>query len=30
MADGGGGVFEAITSASIGTMEMLGGERFDQ
>jgi N-acyl-D-amino-acid deacylase len=30
MADGGGGVFEAITSASIGTMEMLGGERFSQ
>ena len=30
LADGGGGVFEAITSASIGTMEMLGGERFDQ
>jgi len=30
MADGGGGVFEAITSSSIGTMEMLGGERFDQ
>jgi N-acyl-D-amino-acid deacylase len=30
MADGGGGVFEAITSESIGTMEMLGGERFGQ
>jgi N-acyl-D-amino-acid deacylase len=30
MADGGGGLFEAITSASIGTMEMLGGERFSQ
>jgi N-acyl-D-amino-acid deacylase len=29
MADG-GGVFEAITSESIGTMEMLGGERFGQ
>jgi N-acyl-D-aspartate/D-glutamate deacylase len=30
MADGGGGVFEAITSSSIGDMAMLGGERFDQ
>ena len=30
IADGGGGVFEAITSSSIGTMEMLGGERFGQ
>jgi N-acyl-D-amino-acid deacylase len=30
MADGGGGVFEAITSSSIGTMAMLGGERFSQ
>ena len=30
MADGGGGVFEAITSSSIGDMDMLGGERFDQ
>lgn len=30
MADGGGGVFEAITSSSLGRMEGLGGERFDQ
>ncbi len=30
MADGGGGVFEAITSSSIGDMESLGGERFSQ
>lgn len=30
MADGGGGVFEAITSESIGGLEMLGGERFTQ
>jgi N-acyl-D-aspartate/D-glutamate deacylase len=30
MADGGGGVFEAITSSSIGAMAMLGGERFSQ
>ncbi len=30
MAAGGGGVFEAITSSSIGTMAMLGGERFSQ
>lgn len=30
MADGGGGVFEAITSSSIGDLEALGGERFDQ
>lgn len=30
MADGGGGVFEAITSSSIGDMEGLGGERFTQ
>ena len=30
MADGGGGVFEAITSSSLGTMAMLGGERFSQ
>ena len=28
MADGGGGVFEAITSSSLGDMEALGGERF--
>jgi N-acyl-D-aspartate/D-glutamate deacylase len=30
MATGGGGVFEAITSSSIGDLEALGGERFDQ
>jgi N-acyl-D-aspartate/D-glutamate deacylase len=30
VADGGGGVFEAITSSSIGEMAMLGGERFSQ
>ncbi len=30
MADGGGGVFEAITSSSLGLMEGLGGERFSQ
>ena len=30
MADGGGAVFEAITSESIGDLEMLGGERFSQ
>ncbi len=30
MADGGGGVFEAITSSSIGNMTALGGERFSQ
>src|SRR4051812_4568620 len=30
MADGGGGVFEAIMSSAIGTMAMLGGERFSQ
>jgi N-acyl-D-aspartate/D-glutamate deacylase len=30
MADGGGGVFEAITSESIGDLEELGGERFSQ
>ncbi len=30
MAEGGGGVFEAITSSSIGDLEALGGERFDQ
>ncbi len=30
VADGGGGVFEAITSSSIGNMDMLGGERFSQ
>jgi N-acyl-D-amino-acid deacylase len=30
MADGGGGVFEAITSWSIGAMAALGGERFSQ
>ena len=30
MADGGGGVFEAITSWSIGAMAGLGGERFTQ
>jgi N-acyl-D-amino-acid deacylase len=30
MADGGGGVFEAITSSSLGLMGQLGGERFDQ
>ncbi len=29
MVEGGGGVFEAITSSSIGAMESLGGERFD-
>jgi N-acyl-D-aspartate/D-glutamate deacylase len=28
LADGGGGVFEAIMSESIGAMESLGGERF--
>jgi len=30
MADGGGAVFEAITSESIGDLDMLGGERFSQ
>ncbi|MGZ4676596.1 MAG: N-acyl-D-amino-acid deacylase family protein [Acidimicrobiia bacterium] len=30
MADGGGGVFEAITSWSLGAMSQLGGERFSQ
>ncbi len=30
MADGGGGVFEAITSESIGALEAFGGERFTQ
>ncbi|MEZ5230639.1 MAG: amidohydrolase family protein, partial [Acidimicrobiales bacterium] len=30
MVDGGGGVFEAITSASIGAMAAFGGERFSQ
>jgi len=30
MADGGGGVFEAITSSSLGLMTSLGGERFSQ
>ena len=30
MADGGNGVFEAITSSSIGNMTQLGGERFSQ
>lgn len=30
MADGGGGVFEAITSSSIGDLEAFGGERFSQ
>ena len=30
VAEGGGGVFEAITSSSIGAMEGLGGERFSQ
>jgi N-acyl-D-amino-acid deacylase len=30
MADGGGAVFEAITSQSIGNMTQLGGERFSQ
>jgi N-acyl-D-aspartate/D-glutamate deacylase len=30
MADGGNGVFEAITSSSIGDMTQLGGERFSQ
>lgn len=30
MADGGGGVFEAITSSSIGAMAALGGERWTQ
>ena len=30
MGDGGGAVFEAITSASIGDLEILGGERFSQ
>lgn len=30
MVDGGGGVFEAITSSSIGAMQALGGERFSQ
>ncbi len=30
MADGRGGVFEAITSSSIGNMAALGGERFSQ
>jgi N-acyl-D-aspartate/D-glutamate deacylase len=30
MADGGGGVFEAITSSSLGNLAQLGGERFSQ
>jgi N-acyl-D-amino-acid deacylase len=30
MADGGNGVFEAITSSAIGDMTQLGGERFSQ
>ncbi len=30
MADGGGGVFEAITSSSLGLLSGLGGERFSQ
>lgn len=30
MADGGGGVFEAITSSSLGDLEAFGGERFSQ
>jgi len=30
MADGGGAVFEAITSESIGDLEAFGGERFSQ
>jgi N-acyl-D-amino-acid deacylase len=30
MADGGGGVFEAITSQSLGDLAQLGGERFSQ
>ena len=30
MADGGGAVFEAITSESIGDLEAFGGERFAQ
>ncbi len=30
LADGGGGVFEAITSSSIGAMQQFGGERFSQ
>ena len=30
MADGGGGVFEAITSSSLGQMNQFGGERFSQ
>ncbi len=30
MADGGGGVFEAIMSSSLGDLVQLGGERFDQ
>ncbi len=30
MADGGGGVFEAITSSSLGPLTGLGGERFSQ
>src|SRR3954447_10430935 len=30
MADGGGGVFEAITSQSLGNLAQLGGERFSQ
>lgn len=30
MVDGGGGVFEAITSSSIGAMAALGGERWTQ
>ena len=30
MADGGGGVFEAITSQSLGDLAQLGGERFTQ
>ena len=30
MTDGGGGVFEAIMSSSLGAMSALGGERFSQ
>jgi N-acyl-D-amino-acid deacylase len=30
MADGGGGVYEAITSQSLGNLAQLGGERFSQ
>lgn len=30
MADGGGAVFEAITSSSLGDLEAFGGERFSQ